>query len=143
VHNDVRTIGYWTGLVDDAPARGACGDHWSAYEAPDLLVEEVHRLLRLAYGVDARSRRPERPYVAVLRDWSAGPFGGGWHMWKIHEKSWLVAERMLQPVPGQPVYVCGEAYSFQQGWVEGALDRAEHMVQRIFGVPPRPDRGAG
>jgi hypothetical protein len=144
VHSDVRTIGYWTGLVgDDAGARLRCrGDDWSEYEAPDRMVEEVHRLLRLAYGVDARSRHPERPYVAVVRDWSADPFGGGWNMWKIHEKSWLVADRMVQPMPGRPVYVCGESYSLQQGWVEGALDRAEHMVQRIFGLSPRPDRGA-
>ena len=29
----------------------------------------------------------------------------------------------------------GEAYSFDQGWVEGALDTAESMLQDFFGLP--------
>jgi hypothetical protein len=31
-----------------------------------------------------------------------------------------------------PVFVCGEAYSHQQGWVVGALRTADEMLQRHF-----------
>ncbi len=41
---------------------------------------------------------------------------------------------MLKPLPGRELYVCGEAYSLAQGWVEGALERAETMLQRHFGL---------
>ena len=37
----------------------------------------------------------------------------------------------LQPDPSQGLYVCGEAYSFDQGWVEGALDTAEQVVTML------------
>ncbi|MDQ1412774.1 MAG: hypothetical protein QOE07_1362, partial [Acidimicrobiaceae bacterium] len=35
-----------------------------------------------------------------------------------------------------PIYVCGEAYSMQQGWVQGALEHVELLLQRAFDVPP-------
>jgi hypothetical protein len=31
-----------------------------------------------------------------------------------------------------PVHICGESYTNQQGWVEGALTSAEHVVQKYF-----------
>ena len=43
---------------------------------------------------------------------------------------------ITQPRPGLPVYICGEAYSQQQGWVEGALQTAEIMLQSHFGLAP-------
>ena len=48
-----------------------------------------------------------------------------------------VSRDIVQPVPEEPVYVCGEAYSHYQGWVEGALATAEDMLQRKFGLEPR------
>ena len=42
---------------------------------------------------------------------------------------------MLQPDSSVPLYVCGEAYSHDQGWVEGALDTAEQVVE-LLGVQP-------
>jgi hypothetical protein len=39
--------------------------------------------------------------------------------------------RVAQPLPGVPLYVCGEAYSCSQGWVEGALETAEEIVRRV------------
>jgi monoamine oxidase len=41
---------------------------------------------------------------------------------------------MIKPVPNIPVYVCGEAYSNGQGWVEGALETAELVLQGPFGL---------
>ncbi len=44
----------------------------------------------------------------------------------------------MRGVPGEKVYVCGEAYSIGQGWVEGALQTAELMLKEHFGLK-RPD----
>ena len=46
--------------------------------------------------------------------------------------------RMTQPVPPLPVYFCGEAYSSWSGFVEGALETAELVLQNHFGLAP-PD----
>ena len=34
--------------------------------------------------------------------------------------------------------MCGEVFSKDQGWAEGALRSAEFLVQRIFGLDPLP-----
>jgi hypothetical protein len=39
---------------------------------------------------------------------------------------------MRQPVDDESVHVCGEAYSDQQGWVEGALCTAELILRDHF-----------
>jgi hypothetical protein len=42
--------------------------------------------------------------------------------------------RMTQPVEGFPCYICGEAYSTNQTWAEGALETADIMLHRL-GLP--------
>jgi monoamine oxidase len=41
---------------------------------------------------------------------------------------------MRKPVEKHDIYIVGEAYSFGQGWVEGALDTAESTLQEYFGL---------
>ena len=41
---------------------------------------------------------------------------------------------MRKPVESEHIYIVGEAYSYGQGWVEGALDTAESMVEDFFGL---------
>jgi hypothetical protein len=42
---------------------------------------------------------------------------------------------MRHPFDDLPVYVCGEAYSWFQAWIEGALMSAERMLQDHFALP--------
>jgi len=83
------------------------------------------------------------PYVVVSQDWTQEPFGGGWHFWKIGERSSQVMRRMRKPFPDASLYVCGEAWSSQQGWVEGALETADVVLREYLGLPvldPEPAR---
>lgn len=57
----------------------------------------------------------------------AQPKRGGANFWHLHVDSEQVARDILQPKPDVPVFVCGEAYSHQQGWAEGALRTADEM----------------
>jgi hypothetical protein len=69
----------------------------------------------------------------VFKDWSAKPFGGGFHFWKTHIKPWEVAKRLRRPKENENVYLCGEAYAAsEQTWVEGALKTTELMLQENF-----------
>ena len=54
----------------------------------------------------------------------------------LFDGDYRVEERMMQPVPGVPVHVCGEAYSHDQGWVEGALEVTERMLQTHLDLEP-------
>ena len=64
------------------------------------------------------------------------PYGGGWHSWNIGVNVAEVMPRIVSPVAGENVYICGEAYSTYQGWVEGALQTAETMLVEHLGIAP-------
>lgn len=118
---------------DDA---GAADPQWQANAAPQAMVDEVQRQLALIHGMAYVPRARN----AAFRDWGDDPFGGGWNSWNIGVDSRKVKMDILQPSPGAPVYICGEAYSDAQGWVEGALQTADLMLAKL-GVKPTVAEG--
>jgi len=55
------------------------------------------------------------------------------HVWKIGDHAWKpgydskkIAKILLNPIPN--VYMCGEAYSHNQSWMEGALENAKEVL---------------
>jgi len=118
--------GFW------ATADGAPDEDWHNHPAPAALVKEAHRQLLVMHGVD---EHPDLlPYAAAYRDWQADPYGGGANFWQREVNSEEVAQKILKPVSDLAAYICGEAYSHAQGWVEGALTSAENMLQRHLGL---------
>lgn len=93
------------------------------------MVTEVTRQLAVIHGL---SYSPE-VCSAAFRDWGDDPFGGGWNSWNIGVKSWEVKQQIVKPLTDRALYICGEAYSDAQGWVEGALQTAEMMLEK-FGL---------
>jgi monoamine oxidase len=146
-YDDGTNIGFWDGLrprrhqvwltgreVPEIPNpfHGTCpqnGSEWFQYEAPEPMVDEVARQLGVIHGLSYT------PAVrcAAFRDWGDDPFGGGWNSWNIGVKSPDVKKRIIQPIDNRPLYICGEAYSDAQGWVEGALQTADMMLAK-FGL---------
>jgi monoamine oxidase len=107
--------------------------NWDDHRAPHQMVMEMHRQIAQMHDVqDAPA-----PVDAAYMDWSIDPFGGGVHFWNRGYKSWEVLEQMTKPVDDFPCYICGEAYSTNQTWVEGALQTAE-LVLKHFGLA-KPD----
>ncbi|MGD9979543.1 MAG: flavin monoamine oxidase family protein [Hyphomonadaceae bacterium] len=67
------------------------------------------------------------PSGAVARMWPAA-----WHVWRPGARSWRSAPAIRGPHFGLPIYICGEAFSEQQGWIEGALASAEALLREKF-----------
>jgi monoamine oxidase len=116
-----------------------CGDddlrlrkNWDDHVAPAAMVEEMHRQLVEFHGL----RYAPEPFEAAFMDWSDDPYGGGVHLWNEGYRSWVVLEEMTKPVKDFPCYVCGEAWSTNQTWVEGALQTSEIVLQQHFKLPP-------
>ncbi|MDD5273133.1 MAG: FAD-dependent oxidoreductase [Methylovulum sp.] len=146
-YDDGNNIGFWDGLrpqrtqawkkglahakIDDAflgtVEQSDADLDWCQYKAPAKMVAEVARQLQLMHGLS------HTPLVknAAFRDWGEDPFGGGWNSWNIGVKSWEVKEQITQPISNLPLYICGEAYSDAQGWVEGALQTADIMLGKM------------
>jgi monoamine oxidase len=146
VYDDTLNVDFWSGLRDrkrQPPFRGMANlfadayhgsEHWRDYAAPGPMVSEVQRQLIEMHGL----RFAPEPYAAAYIDWGEDPYGGGVNFWNIHEKSWEVIPAIAKPKSDIPVYVTGEAYSNGQGWVEGALETAELVLQTHFHLPPPP-----
>ena len=121
---DVKSVARWKRLVERPDASG-----FSELRGDAALAREVHREAQLVIGGTT-----ERPLAARFQDWTAEPYGGGWHYYALGHDGARDGEAMLKPLENRNLYVCGEAYSFAQGWVEGALERAEAVLQRHFGL---------
>jgi monoamine oxidase len=151
-YDDGTSVGYWDGLrprrreawqqgrevaplraAFQSPATAPAADptsDWHRYQAPAGMVKEVARQLGTIHGL---TYTPE-VQQAAFRDWGDDPFGGGWNSWNIGVKSWEVKHDIIQPLAGKPLFICGEAYSDAQGWVEGALQTADYVLEKL-GLP--------
>jgi monoamine oxidase len=152
-YSDGMSVEYWAGLARRGPRYEPPPPAWPPAvalpgPADDLrgtvasapLVDELQRQLRELHGLsdvkDPAGAQILPPYVAVFKDWAQEPFGGGWHFWKIGVNVPLVMRRMERPLSDAPLYICGEAWSRQQGWVEGALQTADAVLERQLSVSP-------
>jgi len=112
---DEDSASFWRRLFSDDRAA----------TAPGALVAESLRQLRAMHPDIAI---PE-PSDAHARFWPAA-----WHAWRPGARSWQAVRSMQGPHLGLPVYLCGEACSTQQGWVEGALASADFLLRTHFGL---------
>jgi lysine 2-monooxygenase len=123
---DMKSVATWKRLA------GAPGPFGFATLAGDsALVKEVHREAQLVLG-----KAEAAPLAACFQDWSVDPYGGGWHYFALGHDGVVDSQAMLKPMAHRDLFVCGEAYSLAQGWVEGALERAETLLQQHFALKP-------
>lgn len=141
-YNDISTVPFWKGLELGAPYQGyrpSCLEPGVTevvprmeFPATDIMVEVANKQVAAVHAL------PElpMPYSAVYHTWNEDPYGGGWHEWKANYRLDEVMCRMRKPVADLDIHIVGEAYSYGQGWVEGALDTAESMLEDFFGLKP-------
>jgi lysine 2-monooxygenase len=150
-YDDGESVEFWSGLARQTPQYLAepsvcppgvpIPDHILQLLASSALVHELQKQLRELHALpnlpSGSELRVPMPYVAVCQNWTQDPFGGGWHFWKIGENAAAIGARMRQPDPQRKLYVCGEAWSRQQGWVEGALETADALLEENLRLPAR------
>ncbi|HBV15840.1 flavin monoamine oxidase family protein [Chryseobacterium carnipullorum] len=139
-YGDMETETFWKALTDDKllfEVRAAKSaslkelHQLDDVQATKLMVDELMNQLRELHGPDVTI--PE-PYVTYFKDWTDEPFGAGYHAWKAGYSVENVMPYMRKPVANERIHIIGEAYSDQQGWVEGAFCEAEKMLQEHFGM---------
>jgi len=139
-YNDIGTVPFWKGLEDGEPYKGyrpSCIEP----DAKEMMlktefpatVDMVTLANKQVAEVHALTEIP-MPYSTVYHSWNEDPYGGGWHEWKANFRLDEIMCRMRKPVANQNIFIVGEAYSYGQGWVEGALDTAESTLQEFFGL---------
>lgn len=139
-YGDMETETFWKALSDDKvlfTPRLSCSFSASETEikalndvqASAMMVGEVMDQLQELHGIEIPP-----PYVTWFKDWTDDPFGAGYHAWKAGYKVDKVMPYMRKPVATENIHIVGEAYSDQQGWVEGAFCEAEKMLESYFGL---------
>lgn len=150
-YNDMRTITFWQALAGSHRAAGpqrklfqprstnllnatAFNDKVRSNQATQVMVNEAVNEIKELHG---RNTIPS-PYVTWYKDWTLDPYGGGYHAWKANYNIQETMHYMRNPDKAEKIYICGEAYSDQQGWVEGAFCVVENMLEEYFDLK-RPD----
>ena len=139
-YNDLGSVPFWKALEEGDPfpvgrnpfASPSPSGPDTGFPITRQMVEAAQAQVREVHGLDF----VPRPYAAAYHDWSDDPYGGGWHAWKAGFRFWEIMPRIRKPVADENVFICGEAYSINQGWVEGALQTAELMLDEHFGLTP-------
>jgi monoamine oxidase len=98
--------------------------------ATQAMVERAHAQLMEMHGV----KYAPDPYDAHFQDWTVDPFGAGWHQWKSSSREDEYIPYMQQPMEEERIFVVGECWSDVQGWVQGALNTSEAMLQDKLGL---------
>jgi monoamine oxidase len=124
-YSDIESVPFWHGLEKSTDYAGP----EKGYRATIEMVNEAHRQVEKIHGTS-----PPLPGAAAYYDWGDMPSGGGWHCWRPGYKYKDIMKNIRHPVKDEEVYICGEAYSANQGWVEGALETAELLLKDL-GLP--------
>ena len=144
-YNDMRTVTFWQALANSKRKGGIkrelfkvqmaknviqsnIDNDLESNQATKVMVDEAMNQIRELHG---REDIP-KPYVTWYKDWSKDPYGGGYHAWKANYDIARTMKYMRNPDAEENIYICGEAYSDQQGWIEGAFCVAERMLEDYF-----------
>jgi monomeric sarcosine oxidase len=138
-YNDMRTTTFWQALEEgekfqtrETKLVAAKNTIYPNYEhASKVMVKEAMSQVRELHGPNIEV--PE-PYTSAFKDWTKDPYGGGYHAWKNSYKVWEVMPYIRQPQKDERIFIVGEAYSDQQGWVEGAFCVTEHIMREKYGL---------
>lgn len=98
--------------------------------ASTVVVEQATKQLKLMLGADDIPN----PLLTSFKRWAVDASGSAYHQWKIGANDVDLTRAIWHP--HKEVYVCGEAFSDVQAWVEGTLRTSERVLTDGFGLKP-------
>lgn len=110
------------------PIAQLAGGASNGMEAPPALLEAMRDNLR-AIHPDVEVPLPPG---STFMHWGSDPREIGWTYWRAGANSDAVMARALQPDPALPIHLCGESFSRAQAWVQGALETADALAERLL-----------
>lgn len=137
IYCDFNNINFWNGLQNVGPKFSSPlqQEHSQPpqviFPASDAVVDEATRQFKQLF----KSHYVPEPVMTSYRSWTnQDDFGFGYHQWALNVDDREVIQRMVQPVPDEQIYTCNEAWSDQQGWVNGSLRSSDLVLTQIYGL---------
>jgi hypothetical protein len=114
-YSDNKYAEYWQRLYTSA------GNHKEGIRRVNKkLIEQIGEVL----GDDVHVPMPKYTRICYWK------YGVGY--WGVGVDSSEVSDKMIQPIPGMDLFVCGENYSEKwQQWMEGALETSERVLRLL------------
>ena len=137
VYTDRPASAFWANYVQKTGAQNE--PEFGTAETNPVLVKRIQSYLEEYGAKDDESKVLQYG----IRDWGREPYLGAAHAWRPERKPWELMSRLSafalnsrgrrKSTQGiKNVHVCGEAYSDYQGFMEGALRSAAHILHTIF-----------
>lgn len=105
------------------------------YPASQVLVKELSRQIGLLFG----TTNVPVPALTSFRAWNGSDdFEYAYHQWKLGVVDSEVRRRLAKPYDDRDFFICNEAFSDMQGWVNGSL-RSSNAVLKHLGIDPLDD----
>lgn len=111
-----------SGLIMISYSDNLYADYWNAVRRQNSVKKILMLNLRRLFPT---FNIPEPSFINI-HYWKEGC-----HYYNVGVNSQKVRDEILKPFPKKELYICGEAYSKDQAWIEGALETAENVVSNI------------
>jgi protoporphyrinogen oxidase len=110
-----------TGLIMIIYADSSKSYAWNliAKQGTEVLTEKIHDQIEAVFKV-----RPPKPLWIRNYYWEIGV-----HFWKPGYNVEASRKQLIQPHPN--IYICGETYSKNQGWIEGCLETSFDVLETM------------
>ncbi len=106
------TDGYFVKLLSALHKRGE-----------KVLVEAIHKEIKDIFRI-----RKEIPYPELV---SFHLWENGCHFWKPGSDMDEIYDKMLKPIEGRKLYLCGESFSKKQAWIEGSIETCYDVLKKM------------
>jgi monoamine oxidase len=104
--------------------------------ASAALLRALHGWLAAAHpGAEV----PVQPLGSAFQHWGADPRDVAWHFWRPGANSDEMMDLAVQPDPSLSIHIGGEVFSRNGAWVEGALQSANGVAERILAAERSSD----
>ena len=92
----------------------------------EKLHEEIYKLFKI---------KPPKPEKYKVYYWR-----GGVHMWRTRFPMDETYKKLLKPFDDKEIYLCNEAFSKHQCWIEGSLDMATDILGELKSKKPKIEK---
>lgn len=137
IYNDFIKTGYWDQLQNIGkpyiPLQPEA-QPTDAKPASINVIDEVNRQLAKIFD----NNNVPLPVSTTIRLYTENdPIGYGYHQWKLNANDAVIKERIYEL--SDNIYLCNEAYSDMQGWVNGSLRSTDIVLDKVYKIPPISD----
>ena len=136
---NVRDAPFWSSLQKlgckfQSPLQG---QNERLFPASEPVVTEAIRQFCKVFNM----KSVPRPILTSYRTWGGNgeddalgeeQYGYAVHFWGVGVDNYQIMKEVVQPMEGKNLFLCNEAWSPSQGWMEGSLQGARKAVEKLL-----------